>query len=296
MQKIILDCDPGMDDALAIIAGLADKNINILGITTVAGNVELTHTTQNTLNLLKYLDHDIDVYSGIDKPLLRDLNTATEFHGETGMGDIELPSSVKKISNEYAEFYLKYAKEFPQEIELVAVGPLTNIAGALIKYPKLKDLLKGITIMGGSLCGGNITPHAEFNIYVDPEAANIVFNSGLEIKMIGLDATMKGYFAANELEEIREFNSKYSKATMEIFDAMFRVRGKIGMTNVVFHDTIALISAVYKDPFKFQEKIILVETDEKRGETVEHFQGNKILVAVDFNKEWFKNYLIKILK
>jgi len=296
MQKIILDCDPGMDDALAIIAGLADKNINILGITTVAGNVELTHTTQNTLNLLKYLDHDIDVYSGIDKPLLRDLNTATEFHGETGMGDIELPSSVKKISNEYAEFYLKYAKEFPQEIELVAVGPLTNIAGALIKYPKLKDLLKGITIMGGSLCGGNITPHAEFNIYVDPEAANIVFNSGLEIKMIGLDATMKGYFAVNELEEIREFNSKYSKATMEIFDAMFRVRGKIGMTNVVFHDTIALISAVYKDPFKFQEKIILVETDEKRGETVEHFQGNKILVAVDFNKEWFKNYLIKILK
>ena len=296
MQKIILDCDPGMDDALAIIAGLADKNINILGITTVAGNVELTHTTQNTLNLLKYLDHDIDVYSGIDKPLLRDLNTATEFHGETGMGDIELPSSVKKISNEYAEFYLKYAKEFPQEIELVAVGPLTNIASALIKYPKLKDLLKGITIMGGSLCGGNITPHAEFNIYVDPEAANIVFNSGLEIKMIGLDATMKGYFAVNELEEIREFNSKYSKATMEIFDAMFRVRGKIGMTNVVFHDTIALISAVYKDPFKFQEKIILVETDEKRGETVEHFQGNKILVAVDFNKEWFKNYLIKILK
>ena len=80
------------------------------------------------------------------------------------------------------------------------------------------------------------------------------------------------------------------------FDAMFRVRGKIGMTNVVFHDTIALISAIYKDPFKFQEKIILVETDEKRGETVEHFQGNKILVAVDFNKEWFKNYLIKILK
>jgi len=296
MQKIILDCDPGMDDALAIITGLADKNIDILGITTVAGNVELYHTTRNALNLLKYLDEDIDVYSGKDKPLLRDLNTATEFHGETGMGDIDLPNSSMESSKDYAEFYLKYAEKFPQEIELVAVGPLTNIAHALTEYPELKYLLKGITIMGGSLCGGNITPYAEFNIYVDPEAANIVFNSGLIVKMIGLDATMKGHFTADELEDIRKSDSKYSKVTMEIFDAMFRVRGKIGMTSVVFHDTIALLSAIYKDAFKFEEKPILVETGDRRGKTTENFKGGKILVAVDFNKEWFKKYLIETLK
>jgi pyrimidine-specific ribonucleoside hydrolase len=296
MQKIILDCDPGMDDALAIITGLADKNIDILGITTVAGNVELSHTTRNALNLLKYLNEDIDVYSGNDKPLSRDLYTATEYHGETGMGDIVLPSSTKKSSKEYAEFYLKNAEKFPQEVELVAVGPLTNVANALIKYPELKILLKGITIMGGSLCGGNITPYAEFNIYVDPEAANIVFNSGLVVKMIGLDATMKGHFAADELEDIRKSDSKYSKVTMEIFDAMFRAREKIGMTSMVFHDTIALISAVYSDAFIFEEKQILVGIDEKRGETAENLKGGKILVAVDFNKEWFKKYLIETLK
>ncbi|OQY42937.1 MAG: hypothetical protein B6227_00540 [Fusobacteriia bacterium 4572_74] len=296
MQKIILDCDPGMDDALAIITGLADKNINILGITTVAGNVELSHTMRNASNLLKYLNNDIDVYSGLEKPLSRDLYTATEFHGETGMGDIELPSSSKKISKKYEEFYLKCAKKYPKEVELVAVGPLTNVANALVKYPELKKLLKGITIMGGSLCGGNITPYAEFNIFVDPEAANIVFNSGMEIKMIGLDATMKGEFASDELEDIRKSDSKYGRVTMEIFDSMFRVREKIGMTSVVFHDTIALISVVYKDAFKFEEKQILVETDEKRGKTTENIKGGKILVAVDFNKKWFKKYLIETLK
>jgi len=291
MQKIILDCDPGMDDALAIMTGLADKNIDMLGITTVAGNVELLHTTRNTLNLLEYLNEDVDVYCGLEKPLTRDLHTATEFHGETGMGDIELPSSSKEFSDKYAEFYLKCAKKYPQEVELIAVGPLTNVANALIKY-----LLKGITIMGGSLCGGNITPYAEFNIFVDPEAANIVFNSGLEVKMIGLDATMKGQFRADELEDIRKSDSKYSRATMEIFDSMFRVREKIGMTSVVFHDTIALIAPIYRDAFKFEEKNILVGTDERRGETAENFKGGKVLVAVDFNKEWFKKYLIETLK
>ncbi|MEI6857253.1 nucleoside hydrolase [Psychrilyobacter sp.] len=295
MQKIILDCDPGMDDALAIIIGLADNNIEMLGITTVAGNVELSHTTRNALNLLEYLDEDIDVYRGLDKPLRRDLYTATEFHGETGMGDIELPNSSKKFLEGYAEFYLKCAKEYPQEVELIAVGPLTNVAAALIKYPELKTLLKGITIMGGSLCGGNITPYAEFNIFVDPEAANIVFNSGLEVKMIGLDATMKGQFISNELDDIRKSNSKYSGVTMEIFDSMFRVRGEIGITTVAFHDTIALIAPIYKDAFKFEEKNILVGVDEKRGETAENFCGGKIMVAVDFNKEWFKKYLIKTL-
>ncbi|WP_037029892.1 nucleoside hydrolase [Psychrilyobacter atlanticus] len=296
MQKIILDCDPGMDDALAIIIGLADKNIDMLGITTVAGNVELSHTTRNALNLLEYLNEEIDVYRGLKKPLTRDLHTATEFHGETGMGDIELPNSSKEGFEGYSEFYLKCAKKYPQELELVAVGPLTNVANALIKYPELKKLLKGITIMGGSLCGGNITPHAEFNIYVDPEAANIVFNSGLEVKMIGLDATMKGQFAADELEEIRKSDSKYSKVTMEIFDSMFRVREKIGMTSVVFHDTIALIAPIYNNAFKFEEKNILVGIEEKRGETAENFKGGKIKVAVDFNKDWFKKYLIETLK
>jgi len=295
MQKIILDCDPGMDDALAIITGLADKNINMLGITTVAGNVELFHTTRNALNLLEYLNEDVDVYCGLGKPLTRDLHTATEFHGETGMGDIELPNSSKEFSEGYAEFYLKCAKKYPQEVELVAVGPLTNVAKALIKYPELRTLLKGITIMGGSLCGGNITPHAEFNIFVDPEAANIVFSSGLEVKMVGLDATMKGQFTINELEDIRKSNSKYSRVTMEIFDSMFRVREKIGMTSVVFHDTIALIAPVYKDAFKFEEKNILVGIDEKRGETAENFRGGKIMVAVDFDKGWFKKYLIETL-
>lgn len=295
-KKIILDCDPGMDDALAIINAIADPNIELLGISTVAGNVHLHHTSRNALDILHHLKSDIPVYEGVDKPLTRDLHVATEFHGEEGMGDLELAPSPKTISQDFGKFYLEAAKKYPGEVILVAVGPLTNVATALTEYPELKNLLKEIIFMGGSLCGGNVTPYAEFNIYVDPEAANIVLSSGIPVTMIGLDATMKASFSREELEEMRSLNTLYSEFSMDIFDSMFRVRKAIGMTSVVFHDSIGLISAIYKEPFTYETKSILVDTGDHRGETKEDKDGYSIEVAMNFDKTWFKKYLIDILK
>ena len=296
MQKIILDCDPGMDDALAIINAIADNNINLLGISTVAGNVELHHTSRNTLDILEHLDSDIPVYEGCHKPLTRDLHIAAEFHGEEGMGDLYLKPSSKKIQKSFGKFYLECARKHPNEVILVAVGPLTNVADALKNYPELKDLLKEVIFMGGSLSGGNVTPHAEFNIFVDPEAANLVLRSGLPVTMIGLDATMKAKFSKDELDGLRNLPSLYSEFSMEIFDSMFRVRKAIGLETVVFHDSIGLISALYKEAFRFENKNLLVDEGDKRGETRVDENGYPVKVAMDFDKEWFKKYLLTVLK
>ena len=296
MQKIILDCDPGMDDALAIINAITDENIDLLGISTVAGNVELHHTSRNALDILAHLNSDISVYEGCSKPLTRDLHIAAEYHGKEGMGDLELVPSKKRINKDFGRFYLDCARKFPGEITLVAVGPLTNVADALTNFPELKDLLKEVIFMGGSLSGGNITPYAEFNIYVDPEAANIVLKSGLPVTMVGLDATLKAKFTRDELDIIRESESLYSKFSMEIFDSMFRVRKAIGMESVVFHDSIGLISSFYSEAFKFETINLIVDADEKRGETREDKNGYPVKVALDFDREWFKSYLVEVLK
>lgn len=296
MQKIILDCDPGMDDALAIINAVADKNIQLLGLSTVAGNVELHHTRKNALDILHHLGVEIPVYEGADKPLTRDLHIAEEFHGANGMGDLALNISSRDASKNFGEFYLDCVRKYPHEVTLVAVGPLTNVAIALEKYPELKDLLKEVIFMGGSLSGGNVTPHAEFNIYVDPEAANIVLRSGLPVTMIGLDATLKAKFSREELDELRSNDSLYSKFSMEIFDSMFRVRKAIGMESVVFHDSIGVISSVYGGAFTFENKKILVDEGDGRGETKEDEKGFPVEVAVDFDKDWFKSYLLDVLK
>lgn len=296
MQKIILDCDPGMDDALAIINAVADRNIELLGLSIVAGNVALHHTRRNALDILHHLGIDLPVYEGAHKPLKRELHIAEEFHGAEGMGDLTLKNSSKDAHRNFGEFYLECARKYPHEVTLVAVGPLTNVAIALREYPELKDLLKEIIFMGGSLCGGNVTPHAEFNIFVDPEAANIVLGSGLPVTMIGLDATLKAKFSREELDELRSNESLYSKFSMEIFDSMFRVRKAIGMDSVVFHDSIGVISSVYGGAFTFENKRILVDEGDRRGETREDEKGFPVEVAMDFDREWFKRYLLEVLK
>lgn len=296
MQKIILDCDPGMDDALAIINALADKKMDLLGISTVAGNVELHHTSRNALDILSHLGSRIPVYRGSHKPMTRELHIAADFHGEDGMGDLSIRPSPESLKEGFADFYLEMAKKYPGEVTLVAVGPLTNVAHALTTYPELNLLLKEIIFMGGSLSGGNVTPYAEFNIFVDPEAANIVLKSTLPLTMVGLDATMKARFSKDELDDIRDLSSQNAVFSMEIFDSMFRVRKAIGMESVVFHDSIGLIASLYPAPFTYREVRLLVDEGDRCGETFSHPEGYPVRVAVDFDKEWFKDYLFTVLK
>ena len=192
MHKIIIDTDPGVDDAIAILLALAAKDeIEVVGITTVNGNVGLHYTTPNACKILTLAGRtDIPVYSGCAKPLEREPLSAEEVHGNDGLGGIGFPDVEKQPEEEFAvDFLVRKARELKGELVLVPIGPLTNLAKAIEKDPEFVNNVKEIVMMGGAEFKGNVTPTAEFNFWVDPEAAKIVFDAGFKkITMVGLDA------------------------------------------------------------------------------------------------------------
>jgi purine nucleosidase len=203
-EKIILDCDPGVDDALAITFALGHPAIDLLGVTTVAGNVSLAKTTANALRVLDYLGAtDVPVTAGSPLPLVRDAQSAEHVHGADGLGGAALPPARSRPRPGHAtDFIIDTVLAAPGEITLVAVGPLTNIALAVRREPALVTSVREFVIMGGSSGRGNVTPAAEFNIIVDPEAAAIVFAAGWTVTMIGLDVTLQATADAGVIGKI----------------------------------------------------------------------------------------------
>ncbi|WPA92920.1 nucleoside hydrolase [Providencia zhijiangensis] len=194
MHKIIIDCDPGVDDAVAIFLAMASPEIEIIGITTVAGNVELEKVHCNAKKLLTLANRlDIPLAKGCDRPLMSKTGNKTNVHGSDGLAGILLPESEHHNDSGHAvDFIIDSVMSNPGEITLCTIAALTNIALAIIKEPKLVDNIKDIVVMGGAaFTQGNITPAAEFNFYVDPHAAHIVFDSARHITMLGLDVTSK---------------------------------------------------------------------------------------------------------
>jgi purine nucleosidase len=191
--KLILDCDPGLDDALALLLAHGDPNIELIAVTTVGGNVPVAKTTKNALELRDYLGFtDVPVASGAGEPLRGLAKTAEHVHGEDGLGNVILPAATGAIIDTPAvDLIIQLLRGSPGEIHLVATGPLTNIALALQREPRLVDWVASFTIMGGSYTRGNATPAAEFNIYADPDAASIVFSAGWTVTMVGLDLTLQ---------------------------------------------------------------------------------------------------------
>ncbi len=191
-KKIILDCDPGVDDALAIVFAVGSPQLDLVGVTTVAGNVTLDKTTGNALRLRDFLGCTWPVTAGSPAPLARPLSSAHHVHGEDGLGGAPLPAPTAGPDAGRAEdFIIDTVRAAPGEITLVATGPLTNIALALAAEPGLPGLVRDFVIMGGSSCRGNVTPAAEFNIATDPEAAAAVFAAGWTVTMVGLDVTLQ---------------------------------------------------------------------------------------------------------
>jgi len=194
VKKIIIDCDPGIDDAIAILLAIADPEIKLMGITTIAGNISVDKTFKNARKITELAGKsDIPVFKGTSRPLMFAAGKTTMVHGENGLGGIELPEPVQEDSGYHAvDFIIKTVMENPGEIIICPIGPLTNIALALIKEPALADNIKDIVLMGGAaFCPGNITAYAEFNFYVDPHAAHIVFDTARHVTMLGLDVTEK---------------------------------------------------------------------------------------------------------
>ena len=212
-----MDMDTGEDDAIAIMTAFQLPELQVVGMSAVAGNVELKHTFRNTRNVLSLIHReDVKVYPGAENPLRQKLTTAAYVHGETGLASAVLPESKAPSETEKAwDALYRTAKEYQGELNLILTGPETNAAIAFFKYPDLKQYLKRILIMGGAAVGGNSTPAAEFNIWADPEAAQAVFQSGVEIVMCGLDVTL--FRSCTELA--RKLYSEHHNDTLLIHDA-----------------------------------------------------------------------------
>ncbi|WP_299783088.1 nucleoside hydrolase [uncultured Roseobacter sp.] len=264
-RKIIIDTDPGQDDAVAILLALASpKEIDVLGITCVAGNVPLALTSKNALMICELAGHtDVPVFAGCDRPLGRELVTAEHVHGETGLNGPTLPDPYMQLQDQHAvDFIIETLRAAaPKSITLCPLGPLTNIATALQRAPEIAEAVDEIVLMGGAYFEvGNITPTAEFNIYVDPQAADIVFKSGISIVVMSLDVTHKALVTPPRNEAFRALGTPVGKAVSEMTDFFERFdKEKYGSEGAPLHDPC--VTAYLIDPTLFKGRHVNVEIE-----------------------------------
>jgi purine nucleosidase len=213
MESVLIDCDPGVDDALALILALSAASMDVAGITTVDGNVGIEHTTRNTFTVLELCGQDVAVHRGAERPFRRAAMPWSKAHGADGLGEVgRVPAHVDTEAEDAKDFLIRVTAEAPGEHTLVALGPLTNIAHAIEADPDFPQRVKRLLIMGGAEFTGNVTPSAEFNFLHDPEAAQLVFTSGFDaIDMIGLDVTKKVFMSPGTRELIRQFRTPVSE-------------------------------------------------------------------------------------
>ncbi|HDZ8876968.1 MULTISPECIES: pyrimidine-specific ribonucleoside hydrolase RihA [Aeromonas] len=246
---VILDSDPGHDDAIALILALASPELKVLAVTTSAGNQTPDKTLNNALRILTLLGRDdISVAAGAPKPLARELIIADNVHGESGLDGPKLPDpAFAPVAMTALELMAKCLRESPEPVTLVPTGPLTNIALLLAAHPELKSKIARIVLMGGAAGAGNWTPAAEFNIYVDPEAADMVFKSGLPITMCGLDVTHQAQVMDEDIERVRAINNPVAQCVAGLLDffMIYHRDPKWGFAGAPLHDpcTIAWLLA-----------------------------------------------------
>lgn len=277
-QRIILDTDPGVDDAIAIFLALRSPELQIEAVTPVSGNVPLSLTLPNALRLLEIAGRsDIPVAAGAANPLVRRLVTAKYAHGNNGLGGVDFPEpKTKPVAETATELICRIVRANPGEISIVAIGPLTNVATVLKSDSTISPLIKSIVIMGGSLSGGNITPAAEFNIYVDPEAARIVFDAGIPLTMVGLDVTRKVVIHDEQVRALEAAQNPVSQAAGKILRANFNRLSKTGsVAGFAMHDPLTVAQLIDPSVVTLKDHFVEVETSGEitAGETVGYTHG-----------------------
>ncbi|ROS03670.1 pyrimidine-specific ribonucleoside hydrolase RihA [Raoultella terrigena] len=303
---IILDCDPGHDDAIAIVLALASPELDVKAITSSAGNQTPEKTLRNVLRMLTLLQRqDIPVAGGARKPLMRELIIADNVHGESGLDGPALPEPDFAPQNCTAvELMAKTLRESPQPVTIVATGPQTNVALLLNGHPELHDKIARIVMMGGAMVLGNWQPAAEFNIYVDPEAAEIVFQSGIPVVMAGLDVTHRAQIHDMDIERFRQVGNPVATIVAELLDFFMEYHkdAKWGFTGAPLHDPCTIAWLLKPELFTCAERWVGVETQGKytQGMTVVDYYfltGNQpnTTVLLDVDREGFVDLLAERL-
>ena len=262
-HRVIIDTDPGVDDALALLLAMRSPELKIEAITAVAGNVPLELTLPNALRMAEIAGRtDIPVAAGARTPLVRRLVTAAYAHEENGLGGAVFPEpKIKPVAEPAAEFIRQIVHKYPGEVTLITVGPLTNVATALNSDAELAGMVRGLVMMGGSLSGGNITPAAEFNVYVDPEAARIVFQSGIPVTMVGLDVTRKTSLTEEHVRVLESSQNAVGQAAAKIArNAINHNREQGFLVGPNMHDSLAVAALLDPSLVKFKDYYVDVET------------------------------------
>ncbi|HEC2596591.1 TPA: pyrimidine-specific ribonucleoside hydrolase RihA [Raoultella ornithinolytica] len=303
---IILDCDPGHDDAIAMVLALASPELDVKAITASAGNQTPDKTLRNVLRMLTLLGRqDIPVAGGARKPLMRELIIAENVHGESGLDGPALPEpDFTPQACTAVELMAKTLRESSQPVTIVATGPQTNVALLLNSHPELHDKIARIVMMGGAMVLGNWQPAAEFNIYVDPEAAEIVFQSGIPVVMAGLDVTHRAQIHGLDIERFRQVGNPVATIVAELLDFFMEYHkdAKWGFTGAPLHDPCTIAWLLKPELFTSVERWVGVETQGKytQGMTVVdyYFLTDKqpnTTVLLNIDRERFVDLLVERL-
>lgn len=301
---VIIDTDPGHDDAIALMMALSSDRLDIRGLTIVAGNNTIDNTTNNALKILEHFGRDIKVYKGAERPMVQILEVPEDIHGKSGLDGTTLKETTRKAEDINAVEYLEKELSASEErVTIIAIGPLTNIGTLLASAPELRDKIREICIMGGAALGGNKTPTSEFNIWQDPEAAHIVFSSGIPVTMCGLDVTYKSSLQEADVERIRKVGNKAGRLSSEILDFYGKAVMGRGNDGIAVHDAVAVAKILNPGLFQSEMYNVVIDLDGKytRGCTVTDLidvTGNpkNAEVVLDVDRERFVDFLIESLE
>ena len=300
-QKIFIDCDPGHDDAIALLVALYSDNLEVVGVSTCSGNQTVEKTTINAFNLLNFFNRsDIPLAKGNPNPLVRESRICPEIHGESGLDGFIFPKYETAISNKIgADLIIEKVME-NKNIIVVTTGPMTNLAIAIKKEPRILKNIKEIVLMGGSTGEGNITKAAEFNILVDPEAANICFTAGVPLRMLGLNVTRQILVNKEVMEEAKTIKTRGGDLFVKLMEVFNKnQREFFGLEAGPLHDPATIVSLINDKTFKFEKMNVKIDTSNTdlagKTECIPDENGN-VSVAVEVNLEEYWKEIYKALR